>query len=185
MDESQPTGETAIGILPPPDVCGFADHYRRLYMPDAMQRIEPHIIITYPFVLYSSLQEVEPTLRDVLAECEPRWLSLRGFSVFPDTGVLYLRLADNERVLSLYRAILARFPEYPAYGGQFGDDLVPHLTVGRFSDREELERVYNELAGLRLFIGFGVEQVVVKYKTGDQTWHTWAELPLGGAVEGC
>jgi 2'-5' RNA ligase len=179
MEEYTPTGQTALGIVPPPDVCGFVDHYRRLYMPDKMRNIEPHITITVPFVPYDKLPGVEPRLREVLAKCPPRPVALRGFSTFPEEGVLYLRLADNERVHSLYRAVLAAFPEYPAYGGKFGDEFLPHVTVGLFTDQAELERVYSELANLHLYIAFDVEDVVVKYETSDGIWDTWATPPLG------
>ena len=179
-DQLRPTGETAIVIVPPPDVCGFAGHYRRLYMPDTRHHIEPHITIVVPFVPYDELPKVEQRLREALATCEPRPVSLRGFATFLEEGVLYLRTADPERVLSIYRAIVAEFPQYPAYGGKFGDNLVPHLTVGTFSDPEELKRAYEQLSLQRLFIPFDVEQVTVKYKMSNDIWETWAELPLGG-----
>jgi 2'-5' RNA ligase len=81
-------------------------------------------------------------------------------------------------VTSLYEAVVAEFPEYPAYGGIY-NEFIPHMTVGLFSDREELERVYGELAPLRLFIAWDVESVYLIYKTADGTWHPWSEIPLG------
>ena len=183
MNETyRPTGETALIIVPPPDVCGYADHYRAQYMADQFHTIEPHITVTYPFVPYDQLEEATPRLREVLASCPPRRVSLRHFAIFPDEGILFIEPADPERVLSIYRAVLAEFPEYPAYGGKFGDNIRPHLTVGVIPDREKLQKVYDELAVQRLYIGFEVEQVVVKYKLDDGIWDTWAELPLGGGT---
>jgi hypothetical protein len=129
-------------------------------------------------VPYDQLAVAEPLLKEALAECPPRRLSLRSFAMFRE-GVLYLRLADDERVLSIYRAIHARFPECLPYGGKFGDNIRPHLTVGLFTDPEELDRVYAELAVQKLYIGFDVEQVVVKYKNDDGVWDTWGEYRLG------
>jgi 2'-5' RNA ligase len=177
---ANPPGTTAIIIVPPLDIRGFADHYRRLYMPETVHRIEPHITVVCPFVPYARLPQAMPLLKKALASVPPRPVALRGFAVFPDEGILYLRLANDERVHSLYRAILAEFPEYPAYGGKYGDEWVPHMTVGEFTDRAELEQVFGQLAGLRLFLGWDVEQVTVKYKAPDGVWHTWAEVPLGG-----
>ena len=183
MQNYEPTGETALIIVPPADICAYADHYRKLYMPEAMATIEPHITIVHPFVPYDQLQEAETGLIEALADCQPRRLSLRGFGVFRESGVLYLGLADNERVYSLYNAVRDRFPGYPAYGGEFGDDWTPHMTVGVFSDPAKLDEVYAELSIQRLYIGFDVEQVVVKYKTTDNgIWDTWAELPLAGGA---
>ena len=180
MSDYYPTGETALMIVPPPDICAYADHYRNLYIPEEVERIEPHITVSYPFAPTPLLSEVEPRLRAVLAKCAPFFISLRGFEVFADTGVLYLKIAHAERVHSLYRAILTEFPEYPAYGGQYGDDFIPHVTVGIFSDPAELERTYEELSIQRLFIGWDVEEIVVKCKMSDGIWDTWDEIPLSG-----
>src|SRR4051812_33709532 len=94
----KPTGKTAIILVPPGDIMGYADHYRRLYMPDIMHRIEPHFTVTFPFVPFEQLPEAEPRLRQALANVPPRRVSLRGFSIFRTSGILYLRPGDPERV---------------------------------------------------------------------------------------
>jgi hypothetical protein len=53
------------------------------------------------------------------------------------------------------------------------------MTVGHFDDPNELARAYNELAHIRLFIGWSAETIHVKYKAEDGTWPTWKELPIG------
>lgn len=177
----KPTGKTAIIIAPPADVMGYADHYRRLYMPGAIHRIEPHITVTYPFVPYEDLPAAEERLRALLSGVASRRVSLRGFGIFRNEGILYLRPHDPERVRSLQRAILQEFPDYPAYGGLFGENWEPHMTVGVLEDHAQLEDVYRELSGQRLFIGFEVESVLLKYETDDDgIWDTWAEIPLLG-----
>ena len=106
MEQYQPTGTTAIIIVPPRDICGYADHYRRLYMPDTVRKIEPHFTVVYPFAPYEQLPEVEPKLREVLSACAPRRLSLRGFGTFPDDGTLFLGLADIAQEMRAYRMTL-------------------------------------------------------------------------------
>ena len=177
--EFSPTGRTMLAIVPPPDICGFADHYRRLYMPDERHRIETHITITIPFVPFEELEEATSRLLRVLENCPPRALAIRGFATFQEEGVLYLYLAHPERVLSIYRAILAEFPQYPAYEGRYGDSSIPHITVGKFADPEELMRVYAEVSVQRLFMGWDVEWLSVKYEGDDDRWHTWASIQLG------
>ena len=176
----KPTGRTALVIVPPTDIVGYADYYRSRYMPAQMRFIEPHITVTAPFVPYEQLPEAGPKLLEALRPCPPTRVSLRGFSVFRDSGILYLRPADPERIKALNKAILAAFPDYPAYGGQFGDNWDPHLTVGIFSDPEELDRVYEGLAMQKLYIGFDVDCVTIKYETDDGIWDTWGEIPLEG-----
>jgi 2'-5' RNA ligase len=182
-EEYYPTGETAVIIVPPPDIIRFADHYRSLYMPTTMREIEPHITLVYPFVHYDRLPEAEPLLRETLAPHAPIHLSLRGFDRFPGSGVLFLYSAHEERLHELYRAIFAAFPGQPAYGGVHGDDWRPHMTVGRFDDAAALEAAYKDLSGLRLYIGFDVESVTVKYRTSDGIWDTYAEIPLSGGAD--
>lgn len=180
MNTFYPTGETALIIVPPADICAYADHYRKLFMPDAVERIEPHITVAYPFAPAPMLGEIEERLREALAKCEPVRLSLRGFAIFEEEKLLYLRIAHPERVVSIHRAIMTAFPEYPSDGGKYGNLETPHMTVGRFTNLEELEQVYEELAMQRLFIGWDVEQIVVKCKMSDEVWDTWGEIPLLG-----
>ena len=61
--------------------------------------------------------------------------------------------------------------------------LIAHMTVGEFDDPAECERVYNDLIIQRLYIGFDVDAVTVKYKTDDGIWDTWADIPLLGTSE--
>ena len=175
----RPVGETALVLVPPHDICAYADHYRELYMPDTAARIEPHVLVLYPFAPLEVVHHERARILSVLSKVEPFYLSLRGFDTFPVWGMLYLRLSHPERVVALYRAIYAEFPEYPIYGGQAGADFTPHLAVGQFDDPAELDRVHAELSGQRLFIGWTVETVTVKHLDSDGIWHTWDELPLG------
>lgn len=180
MNDHPRTGDTIVVAIPPNDICAFADHYRKLYMPDHMYDIEPHITIAGPLMPYEELPQNLPGLRKAISSCAPVRMSLRDFGQFKEGGVLYLRPAYPERIVYLYKAILAEFPEYPVYGGQFGDDLVPHMTVGTFADPGELERVYEELSEMRLYLGWIIDSLHVKYKSNDGTWRTVEEIPLEG-----
>lgn len=180
MNTPAPTGNTAIGIIPPRDVCGFADGYRKLYMPDEMDRIPPHVTVLVPFVPYDQLEEAIPRFERALAGTGPVALALRGFSTFPDEGVLYFHLAHPERVHYLYEKIHAEFPDYLPYGGKHGNSFTPHMTAGLFSNREELERVYEELASQRLFISWDVECLTVVYEVEGGNWLPYAEISLLG-----
>jgi 2'-5' RNA ligase len=184
MDTSRTMEETAIVIVPPRDICGFADGYRSRYMPDAVGRIPPHITVAVPFVPFDELDNALPRLARALTGTGPVVAALRGFATFPDSGILYMYLAHPERVLEIYRRVHAEFPEYPAYGGAHGTDLIPHLTVGVFSDPEELQQAYEGLANQRLFLAWDVEAVQVVYGTQSGEAHIYAEISLLGDAEG-
>jgi len=178
MDNQKPTGETAIVIVPPLDICGFADGYRRLHMPDAVGRIPPHVTVAGPFVPFDQIEEALPRLESAVKGEGPVVVALRGFATFPESGILYLYLAHPERVLSLYRKIHAEFPDYPAYGGQYGEEFTPHMTVGHFEDPVKLEQAYADLSELRLFIGWDVEWLTVLYKVEDGSWLAYADISI-------
>jgi 2'-5' RNA ligase len=177
----RPAGETALVLVPPHDICAYADHYRQLYMPDTAAQIEPHVLVLYPFAPLEVAYVEQDRLRRALSKIEPFYLSLRGFDTFPAFGLLYLRLSHPERIVALYRAIYAEFPDYPIYGGQSGADFTPHLAVGHFDDPADLDRVHAELSAQRLFIGWTVETLTLKHLDPDGIWHTWGEFPLGNA----
>src|SRR6476661_9421010 len=84
----KPTGATALIIAPPPDVMGYADYYRARYLRATMHHIEPHITLITPFASYEQLSSAAPRLRNRLAVCSPFRVSLRGFSIFKDSGIL-------------------------------------------------------------------------------------------------
>src|SRR5688572_19723147 len=178
MDNPMPTGETAVAIVPPRDVCGFADGYRRLYMPNAVGHVPPHVTVAGPFVPYDQLEEALPRLESALKGAGPIVVALRGFATFPESGILYLYLSHPERVLALYKKINAEFPDFPAYGGAHGDEFTPHLTVGVFEDPAELEQAYATLSELRLFIGWDVEWLTVLYKVEDGSWLSYADISI-------
>jgi 2'-5' RNA ligase len=178
IDSDRPTGKTALVIIPPPDVCGFVDGYRQIYMPDMMHIVPPNVTITDNFVPYEEVEEAIARLKNVFQyrKCFP--LALRGFATFPDQGVLCLYLSHPERVIALYKAIVAEFPDSRAYGGKYGDDLTPHMTVGIFADKDELFRVHKELEDQRLFISWDVESIAVLYQVEGGEWRHWTDVPL-------
>ncbi|HUP28075.1 MAG TPA: 2'-5' RNA ligase family protein [Chloroflexia bacterium] len=180
QDQLHPTGDTGVVIVPPHDICAFANHYRRLYMPEEMDKIPPHISVAGPLMPYEQLVDALPRLRAAISSHPETRMSLREFAVFPDAGVLYLRPAYPERIIALYRSILAEFPDYPAYGGQYGDDLVPHMTVGLFTDRAQMQAAYEELSAMKLYLGWVMESLTVVYKGADDRWNALEEIPLLG-----
>ena len=83
-----------------------------------------------------------------------------------------------ETVLEFLTRIMAAFPDHPPYGGEFGDDVRPHLTVDAASEEVSLA---STAALLR-----DVVPVEVVLDTLQLAWwetgrcHVVAQWPLGG-----
>ena len=115
---------------------------RRSFNPTCMPA---HVTVLYPFVSPASITRgTVERLRRVLGPVEPFTFTLPRLEWFDDR-VLYLAPDRPEPFVGLANSVMAAFPECPPYGGEFGGDVVPHLTI---ADGERLARMRR--AGRRL-----------------------------------
>lgn len=66
---------------------------------------------------------------------------------FPD-GIIHLRPEPDDALRALTRSLVAAFPQHPPYGGRWGADVVPHLTLDAASPTVSEESTRALLAGL-------------------------------------
>lgn len=136
--------ESALVILVP-EAEPLVRPFRDLYDPSAALGVPAHITLLYPFI---EPEKIGADTLDAIAECfsgfAPIAFSLTEVRRFP-AETLYLAPAPDEPFSRLTMAIWDRFPEAPPYGGAW-PDIVPHLSVARFADAGELERVADERA---------------------------------------
>lgn len=123
---------SAIVIYAPYAVQKVAVPLMRIYAPNDFARVPPHITVLFPFVPAAGLAAVAPRLREIGGRFAPFEVTMRGYGQFP--GVMYLQPADPTPIQAIFRAIYDEFPDYPPYGGQFGEQITPHMTVGTFAD---------------------------------------------------
>ena len=107
---------------------------RAQFDPSARLGVPAHITLVYPFaepaeIGASILTELNAVF-SVTASFAFRLITPARF-----TATLYLAPEPAEPFLALTRAIVARFPRYEPYGGQFRS-VVPHLTVARGSSHD-------------------------------------------------
>lgn len=144
----------------------------------AIQRVPPHLSLLYPFAPPKKLGTILPTLERVCEEVDPFPLTLNRYGRFETT--LFLEPEDPKALLDLFRRLAAAFPKYPPYGGTFGRDLRPHLTVAEFKDPQELEELRLPPPPSLTFI---VDRLHIF--TGDPerlgSWRSRAVIPLGMA----
>ncbi len=178
---------SAVIICAPPPVAEFVRSVRALH-PQADESVHvapPHITIMYPFVSPGPavdavdqrlLAETIARLRDVLETVQPFSLTLDRYATFPER-VLYLALQNPGPVLALYERLLAAFPAYPLYGGDYSE-IIPHLTVSVVESQAELDSLQRPAFAP---LTFGVSTLYFMY--GDPLmaapWKTAAVLPLG------
>ena len=100
---------------------------REAHDPAARQGMPAHLTLLYPFM---DPVKLGPTQRGRLAEVfrgfAPFDLTFSRIGRFPE--VLWTAPDLAEPIVELVRAIVAAFPDYPPYGGQF-ETIVPHVTV--------------------------------------------------------
>ena len=130
------------------------------------QDLPPHVTVLYP-----APDDVE-AVAQVLAPFESFEVSFTRLDRFP--GVLWLAPEPAEPFVALTEAMVARFPDFPSYGGTYSS-IVPHLTVA--------ESLLDETAILvepLLPLASRVESVVLYTSVDSVQWAEHATFDLGG-----
>jgi 2'-5' RNA ligase len=168
--------ETAIIIVAPHEVQAFAVPLLKQYSPETMMRVPAHFTVLYPFVAVDRLDEACERLRGICAGVAPFDITVRGYGTFP--AVTFMQAENPEAIKALFRPIHAAFPDCPPYGGVFGDDLHPHMTVGEFADEAaQAAGVFPDYTPMT----FTVSRLHVLYGPIDEAlpWITHAVIELG------
>ena len=108
-------------------------------------------------------------------------LTFQRVGRFP--GALFLCPEPESMVRRLTQRLVQSFPETPPYGGQFGADPTPHLTIARAETEKELNRLQADiLARLEpLFpLRVAVKELSVEEEWTDGTWQIVATIELAG-----
>lgn len=114
-------------IVPVPEVEPLIGELRRANVATAALGIPPHVTV---LAWFADAEDVdEPAVVEVLSAFRSFAFALDSVERF-DAGTTWLRPVPGEPFNELTRAVWARWPEYPPYGGEFAE-LVPHLTVSQ------------------------------------------------------
>lgn len=124
--------ETALLIIPPPEVQLFASPLMQRYAPERFALGPAHLTLFYPFFKHSKGKEAIPLLHDICRHIPPVQITLDHYERFP--AVCYLAPADPEPVQALFLRIQKHFPSIQPFEGKFGPELIPHLTLAECSD---------------------------------------------------
>lgn len=158
--------QTAFVVIVPAAESCVAD-LRTQYDASAALGMPAHITILFPFMAFESISDdVLERAQEILGRHRPFSFELRTTKRFPE--FLWLAPEPSEPFAALPRALESAFPDYPAYGGAFGD-AIPHLTVAQGSRDvlDDAETVLHER--LRQPIHAQVDHVSLFAQT-DEGW---------------
>ena len=172
----KPAGMTFL-IIAIPEAAPLLEHWRQKFDPGAFVGVPIHVTVLGPFLAEDRLDPgTLAELRALIAAHAPMELSFRRSGRFP--GVLYLAPEPAGPVRVLAEAIVARWPEQQPYGGAYGAEIVPHMTVG-YDLPAEVETALEADVLPRLPLDVRVTEVVLLVSDGER-WHQRESFPLGG-----
>jgi 2'-5' RNA ligase len=95
----------------------------------ARRGLGAHITVLYPFMAPERLDAsiLEQAAASIAAH-ESFAFQLQSIGRFPQ--VAYLKPEPAEPFIALSLSLARAFPQFPAYGGKFGE-IVPHLTIAK------------------------------------------------------
>ncbi len=157
-------------------VPGAIERLRRRWDRAADLAVPAHVTIIFPFMPPEDLDPgVRHALAQIAADHEPFDVRFAGLGRFP--GLVYAAPVPSAPFVHLTEAVVARFPDFPPYGGAF-DEIIPHLTVAE-STEAPLDDVATE-AEAALPFGHRVSRLDVLVQGPDDRWHSLWRIRLGG-----
>ena len=102
-------------------------HYDRGFVSDDPRFGHAHLTVLGPFDPAPSDAALE-TIAGVAGATPPIGVRLADLDQFPN-GIIHLVPDPDDRLRDLTARLVAAFPDHRPYGGEFGDDVQPHLTV--------------------------------------------------------
>lgn len=106
-------------------------HYDRGFVSTDPRFGHAHITALGPFDPEPSAVDLA-TVAGLAAATPPIRVRLAELAQFP-LGIIHLVPDPDDRLRDLTARLVAAFPGWPPYGGEFGTDVQPHLTVDAVS----------------------------------------------------
>lgn len=133
-----------IMIFPEFENIDVINSIRKKYDPLA-DLVLPHITLAFPFDSELTNEELNLYLKECLSNIQPFKVELAGFSKQEDKygNYLFLNVVQGTEVIKnihdmLYRDKLKQF--------DVGCDYVPHMTVGKVSSKELLDKAFDDVS---------------------------------------
>lgn len=139
------THQTAVAIVPPPEVWGPIQAIRERY-DRQFRRWPPHINLLYPFYPPELFDEASSRLVDVCSTFSPFTVVLADFRFFRHSSrqaTLWLAPEPKDDLIQLQAALQTDCPECDDLL-RFAAGFTPHLSVGQAGSAEEARQLQDD-----------------------------------------
>ena len=130
--------ERTIMIFPQFNNIDIIDEIRRKYDP-LSNLVRPHITLVFPFKSEITTEALSDQIKKAVKDISPFEIELEGFSTQQDKFGNYLFLNVKRGVEHLKKLNLNLYDRKPPFL------YYPHMTVGKFENKEQLENAYNDV----------------------------------------
>jgi 2'-5' RNA ligase len=173
-----PPARVTLLLIDIAEAAPLLEHWRRRFDPAASAGVPNHVTVLAPFLDEDLLdRDTLAKLRALIAAHDPMDVTFRRTGRFP--GILYLAPEPAEPIRVLTEAIVARWPQCPPYGGAYGSEIVPHMTIGYDLTPEDEAELESDVLP-RLPLAAHITEVVLLVAEGER-WHRRESFPLGKA----
>jgi 2'-5' RNA ligase len=172
----------AVTVAVSGDAADYVDGFRKRYDPH-VTRIVPHITLAFAADLdVSDWMLARHQIKKSLDQLPPFTVHVARPGMFMDDFVLWLQpTAPRGELLTLRTTVLESFPDVAF---DRAADYVPHISVGFFTNREELLEAEDAVS--RELVPFSFRVAHVSYLQADEgdIWQCIDTLELGGLSTG-
>ena len=147
----------------------------------AVHGVPAHVTVLYPFVPPPEITDDHIAgLAQLFSSFPPFDFVLERVGWF-DTTVVYLAPEPDDPFIRLTELVVARFPDYPPYGGEFAE-LTPHLTVGDRGSPSELRAAADAVAPALPIAARATEVWLMVGSANPGAWRVRTRFQLGGGA---
>ena len=130
------------------------------------EKVAPHVTLVFPFDSDLTQDEIVGELKNSLADITAFPLQLQGFSI-QDEEYVFLNVVEGDIGLinlhiALYKGLLSSYLNTTI-------KYVPHLTVGRFTNKAKLHQAYEECCKIEQTFSCIVNKISIEEIRGDDT----------------
>lgn len=164
-------------------VRGRHAHYDPAYLSADPSFAHAHITLLSPFPSLEQMPSERDIVGQILSAATPFAFTLERVATFPN-GIIHLVPEPSEPFAALTRALVAAFPAYQPYGGQFGT-VSPHLTLDAVGPGVSEQRVREWVAPLLPAAGYAGRAHLSWYQAGHcRTLAGWEIGPARDSIGG-